>query len=140
MKTKSSLVLVGLMIFASCAENSVAPSNTPPDDNSNNGGNTVNVYQRDVQTVFNQSCAGSGCHVGGSANNIKLGSYSDVMASNGSNLGQLVIPNNADGSPLVQILQSSQQGVARMPLGGSALSSDKIDKIKSWINAGAKNE
>ncbi len=96
-------------------------------------------YSNDIQPIFTGSC--NSCHSAGQ-NSFNSSSYSAVMASTSpSNRydSKHVIPNNAQGSPLVDKIEESPEFGSRMPQGGQ-LSTDEIDKIKQWINEGAHEE
>jgi uncharacterized protein (TIGR03118 family) len=50
-----------------------------------------------------------------------------------------VSPGDATNSYIIQKLEGTAAGGARMPLGGPYLTPAQIDQFKSWINAGAAN-
>lgn len=50
-----------------------------------------------------------------------------------------VSPNDPANSYLIQKLEGTASGGARMPFGGPYLTQAQIDQFKSWINAGAAN-
>jgi len=91
-------------------------------------------YQREIQPIFNASCAGSGCHVGGNAGNVRLDWYSRTLESVGTKLGRLIIPRNSDESPLIHVLIGSNNGVSQMPIGFPRLSDEQIQLLKDWID------
>tara|TARA_R110002124_G_scaffold252177_4_gene417436 strand:+ start:228 stop:626 length:399 start_codon:yes stop_codon:yes gene_type:complete len=95
-------------------------------------------YASQIQPIFNTTCGGSSCHTnGGSANGVNLDSYQSAINSTGLSYGTLVIiPGNADESPLVDKLGANPEFGSRMPLSGSISSSD-VGKIIAWINQGA---
>jgi mono/diheme cytochrome c family protein len=96
-------------------------------------------YSNDIQPIFTGNC--NSCHSAGQ-NSFNSSSYSAVMASTSpSNTydSKHVIPNDAQGSPLVDKIEASPEFGTRMPQGGQ-LSTDEIDKIKQWINEGAHEE
>jgi hypothetical protein len=95
-----------------------------------------------IEMIFETSCGGSGCHIGERMNGVRLDSYTNVIESEGLQYEELVVqPGDADGSPLVDKIESSEPefGV-RMPEGGPYLSNDRINQIKQWINNGAEND
>jgi hypothetical protein len=137
LQTKKVLIFGFILALSSCAENTSSNEDSKIDDG---GLETPSVYVRDIQPIFNASCATSGCHASSSATSgIKMSSYSEVMASVGNVLGKLVVTNDASNSSIVKVIEGTTNSVARMPFGGSALSSADITKIKDWINDGAKN-
>lgn len=91
-------------------------------------------YQREIQPIFNSSCAGSGCHVGGNAGNIRLDWYSRTLESVGTKLGRVIIPRNSDESPVIRVVSGPVEGVPLMPLGFPRLSDEQIQKLKDWID------
>jgi len=97
-------------------------------------------YASDIQPIFNNTCGGGFCHTNGdNVNGVNLDSYQNSIISMGSSYGGLIIiPSNADNSPLVDKLGSNPEFGSRMPLTGSISSSD-VGKIIAWINQGAQN-
>lgn len=81
------------------------------------------AFAADIEPIFKTAC--EGCHKPGSlSGNVNLVGYSNIMiqVNNGRLLGSI----------------SQQPGFSPMPKGGK-LSDCQITQIKSWINAGAKN-
>lgn len=99
---------------------------------------------QDIQPIFNNSCALSGCHNSAASAGLNLTreqAYADlvnVAALQGSN-NIRVVPYSAKDSYLVIKLEDRQETGSRMPLGGPRLSQNKILNIRNWINRGAKN-
>lgn len=92
---------------------------------------TAPSYANDIQPIFDANCAR--CHGKGRLEkNLSLRSYSGVMARG------VILPGDAEGSGLYQKI--SLEGPGRMPLQSDPLADDEIDKIKKWINAGAKED
>jgi Protein of unknown function (DUF1549)/Protein of unknown function (DUF1553)/Planctomycete cytochrome C len=80
---------------------------------------------RQAQAIFAESCYG--CHgAGQQMGNLRLD----------TNAGKAVIPGDSANSLLMKRITGSG-GLARMPLGGTALSAAKIATIGKWIDAGA---
>lgn len=92
-------------------------------------------YASEIQPIFNNNCAGSSCHIGGSANGLRLGSYSQLMQ--GGNSGAVVDPGNADGSIIIGRLEGTI--TPQMPFGEQPLSPAQIQAIRDWIDQGAQN-
>lgn len=90
-------------------------------------------YSSDIQPLFNANCAGSNCHVGGTANGLSLENYTSLM--NGGNSGAVVLSGNPDGSIIVRRLEGNIQ--PQMPLGRGALPQNEIQLIRDWITHGA---
>lgn len=92
-------------------------------------------YAEQIQPIFSSNCVA--CH--GGTSGVTLSSYQATMNSVGHQYGMnVVIPENPDGSPIVDKISSDnpQHGV-RMPEGGPYLSVDEIDAIRQWIEEGA---
>jgi len=95
-------------------------------------------------TIFNTSCAVSGCHRG---DNAPLGldlsagnAHSNLVNVNSEEVPNLlrVDPGNPDDSYLVMKIEGAP-GIAggRMPLGRPPLSDAQIQRIRAWIEDGA---
>jgi hypothetical protein len=106
-------------------------------------------FARDVQPIFTDNCALSGCHAGTSpqqGQNLSQGlayqSIVNVPANERAGMMR-VQPFVPDSSYLVHKIQGTQAGVGgsggQMPLGGAPLSQSQVDVIRAWIAAGAKN-
>lgn len=95
-------------------------------------------YEEQIQTIFNESCGGAGCHINSSTNGVNLTTYDDVINSTGAVYGtKIVIPGDPDNSPLVDKIEPNPSVGSRMPQGGPFLSTDEIDLIRQWISEGA---
>lgn len=81
----------------------------------------------EVAQIFRQSCMR--CH-GASSPTLNLSTHAAIMASG------TVIAGNSAGSSLVQYITGVK--TPRMPKGRDPLSPASIEKIKAWIDAGAK--
>lgn len=90
-------------------------------------------YSADIQPIFNSNCVS--CH--GGTSNVRLNNYSATMNSVGSRYGRLiVVPGDADDSPLVEKLNPNPTHGNRMP-NNSGLPSEQIALIEQWVNEGA---
>lgn len=90
-------------------------------------------YFNHVQPFLNQRCAYAGCHsdfhmAGGRS----MASYFQVVNSN--NIG-LIIPGNAEGSLLYQVVNGSNNHLYRYNL--PIANTNQINGIKRWIDDGA---
>ncbi|NIX01217.1 MAG: hypothetical protein GWN13_23845, partial [Phycisphaerae bacterium] len=100
------------------------------------------------QNIFNQSCAFSGCHDGGSNQlpgvmDLREGmAFQSIVNVQSIEIPQLnrVEPGQPDSSYIVWKIEG-RQGIQgqRMPLGGSPLSQEKINMMRDWILNGAPN-
>lgn len=108
-------------------------------DNTDSGDPVTDVsFSTEVQPIFNASCSGVGCHIGQTTNGVNLSSYAQVTASTGTQYGsKIVVPGDADASPIVDKLRTNPDYGVRMPRGGAALSAAKIQLIRTWIDEGA---
>lgn len=128
------------LLFVSCGDNSTGTDGG--NGNGGNGGTPPEPTFSNVQSIFNSSCATSGCHDSSTEQNgVNLTSYGDVMNSVGQQYGENVVQaEDAAGSPLVDKIESSNPEFGqRMPPNGPYLSNDDIDLIKEWINEGAED-
>ncbi len=135
-------VLVGILLWSTgCEQSSPAdPEKDPPPDDST----TVATFSDIQTTIFDQSCALSGCHGGGSARgslSLEAGSsYGNLVNVTSPNYGVVrVVPNDPNKSLLYLKVIGDANAGGRMPPGGQ-LSQAAIDKIKEWIENGAKND
>lgn len=119
-----ALFLAGAaIIFLSCSDKGTDPENRPPQIS----------YAQQIQPIFNASCGGSQCHIGGTANGLSLSSYSSLMQ--GGNSGAVVIPGNPDNSIIIRRLEGDI--TPQMPFGRSPLPQATIQLIRDWIAEGA---
>ncbi|MGI9288732.1 MAG: Ig-like domain-containing protein [Pseudomonadales bacterium] len=96
--------------------------------------------------VFTPSCATIGCHTGASpaaGQNLSAGeAFANIVGipSGQAPALQRVNPGNADDSYLVRKIEGGPAIVNnQMPLGRPPLSSELIEAVRSWIDAGAEN-
>ncbi len=93
--------------------------------------------------IFSESCALSGCHSSGSSSgglNLSEGnSFGSLVGQSSTSVegGTRVLAGNSGDSVLVKRIEGTV--TPQMPLNRSALSEEKIDTIKNWINNGAEN-
>ena len=113
------------MFFLSCTDMGSEPASNPMPEQVS--------YTDDVQPIFNSSCAGSQCHIGGTANGLSLVSYASLMQ--GGNSGPAVIPGEPDNSIIVQRLEGTIQ--PQMPFQRPPLPQSQIQLIRDWIAQGA---
>ena len=128
-----------LLVYSCSDDNSTGPyESKTPDTNT-----TMPVFSDINSTIFQTSCAFSGCH----ASNTKQAGL-DLSSANAYNslVGvpstqnpgmKRVDPGNSANSYILKKLKGD--GTTRMPLRQAALSQEKIDMITAWIDAGAEN-
>lgn len=86
-------------------------------------------FTDDVLPIFMEHCAE--CHGDDDPEEgLVLTSYQDVMA--GSFYGAVIIPNDVEGSYLVELVETGQ-----MPKRGDDLTPEEINTIVAWVEAGA---
>lgn len=102
-------------------------------------------YPEPIEKIIQQKCATSGCHNTNSAVNaagLDLSTWSLLLR--GGVTGAVVIPYNAENSPLFQFVNTYPDlGVMAsptMPINLPVLNKDEVITIKNWINAGCPNE
>lgn len=134
------LCTIGLIVGA-CGSSSTGPDNGGNNNDGNNGSKPPEPTFSNVQPIFNNSCGGSGCHINGSTNGVRLDSYDNVINSVGTQYGtEVVVASEPDNSPLVdKISNDNPEFGERMPEGGPPLSDEDISLIREWIANGAQN-
>ncbi len=132
------LSFIAISIFLFCCNSSTAPEmpEQAKEDPS---------FAQDIQqAIFSASCISAGCHNSTASAGLTLlqgQAYSNLVNVDSTQdpSKKRVLPSDANNSYLVIKLEGRQSTGSRMPLGGGALSSVKIQNIKNWINKGAKN-
>jgi hypothetical protein len=104
-------------------------------------------FSTDIQPIFSNNCAVSGCHNSTAqagmnlsegqalANIVNVDSTQDTQRP----VRKRVLPTDAANSYLVIKIEGNQTVGDRMPQGRSPLSSVRIQNIKNWVDRGAKN-
>lgn len=94
------------------------------------------------KTVFNGSCALSGCHRNNVAPDLSAGrSYAGIVNVKSSRGMALVEPGDADNSYLyLKIIADAEISGRRMPPGGPYLSAEEIELVRAWIERGAPDD
>ena len=127
---------MGLFILMGCVD---MGSKQKTDDNPHESVS----FSSDIQSIFNISCATSGCHRAGHSTNLNLtegNSYTDLINVKSMNYAplKLVEPGKSEDSVLyLKIVGSSETG-SKMPPGGT-LSDASVANIRAWITEGAEN-
>jgi len=95
-----------------------------PDTSAYDCTNLTPTYTNTVKAIFDASCAFSGCHGGGSAEEgVDLSSYSSARSA------------SLNGKVLASMEHKS--GVKAMPQGGAKLPAEQIAAVACWIKNGA---
>lgn len=105
-------------------------------------------FADDVQPIFLEHCVA--CHnqggEGATASGFDVSDYESVMS--GTKFGAVIIPGASDSSSLYLLVAQKTAPEIQMPphheqslsVGrGTALSEDKVEIIRKWIDQGAKN-
>lgn len=130
------LVLTMLFMLQGCE------TGTEPQINGEGNGDpdlpSENVSFTDhVSPILQNNCVQ--CHGSNGESGIDLRTYDSVMESTSAQYGsEIVIPGDAENSPLYDKLQPNPEHGDRMPQGGS-LDEDKIQAIGTWIDEGAED-
>lgn len=105
------------------------------------------TFTRVQQEIFNPSCALSGCHsAASSASGLNLAAgaaFNNIVnvASVEQPSKDRIEPGNPVGSYLwLKVTGDSSISGVRMPRGRPALSQDRLDLLRAWIEAGAQND
>ena len=127
----ATLIITSLSLFGSgCGSSS---TNTPTDTNTSSGGEVL--YSKDIQPIFNANCTTSSCHGNNAPSGLKLISYADF--AKGGVSGKPYVAGDSANSLIIKRLEGTI--APKMPKGGAALNANQIQRIKDWIDAGAKN-
>ena len=95
-------------------------------------------FSTHLLSTFQGTCAVSGCHNSGTAqNNLVLESYSTLMAGD-SNNGPVVTPGDAAGSVIIQKLSNNPPFGQQMPAAGSVTQAWR-NQLYIWIEQGAND-
>ena len=125
------LCTVILCFVSSCKDQIADPNLNPivfPDSNVS--------YSKQVDPLFQQRCALSGCHAGSSAQaglDLLAPSYSSLT----NHQPRLVVSGASNNSLLAQRIDGRL--APQMPYISQQLNANQITGIKKWIDEGAKN-
>ncbi len=84
------------------------------------------VLYADISGIMTQRC--NGCHNSG---NPKAGVATDSFAG----LSRIVVPGDSASSNFYRVISGPNP---RMPKGGGRMTAEEVEKIKNWIDSGAK--
>jgi hypothetical protein len=96
-------------------------------------------YSRDVQPILQANCLS--CHeqggAGQQASGFSMATYDDLMK--GTSGGPMIVPGDSAGSNLLVLMEGRADPSISMPHGSNdPVSKADIDKIRRWIDQGAK--
>ena len=90
-----------------------------------------------VDAVFQNKCVS--CHAGPeAARGLRLDSWENTFL--GSDFGEAIIPYDAENSLLIELATKYKKGSHPNELGTEALTTDEIESIKAWVQAGAPSQ
>lgn len=140
---------LALVLASGCGSGRTVTAVNNPVDNpgGNNGGNNVGTatvdFATQIQPIFNENCAFSGCHAADTASGglvLEEGqAYANLVNVTSSEVApdKRVVPGNSGASFLIEKLTNTQpRAGAQMPL-GSNLPANQIELIRTWIDEGA---
>lgn len=98
------------------------------------------TYRADIKPILDQHCVE--CHKEGGKGTEKSGLLLDTYAATmrGTKFGPVVIPGQAINSTLYRLVSGKADPSLRMPHNSDPLAEEKVNKIKDWVDQGAKEE
>lgn len=96
------------------------------------------TYTADIKPILDQHCVE--CHKAGGKGTEKSGLLLDSYAATmkGTNFGPVVIPGQSINSTLYRLVSGKADPSLRMPHDKGPLPEETVNKIKDWIDQGAK--
>ena len=100
------------------------------------------TFERVQTTVFDLSCATSGCHAGSASPDLSAGrAYGNIVGVPGTRGLPLVAPGRPDSSYLyLKLLPEAAVAGDRMPPGGPYLEPEVLAMVRAWIERGAPRD
>ena len=97
------------------------------------------TFEQVQTTVFDLSCASSGCHGGSAWPELSAGTaYGNIVNIESTQGLPLVYPGRPDSSYLyLKLLPDAAVSGGRMPLGGPYLDAASLEIVRAWIESGA---
>lgn len=138
----TAILLTASLIFTACSTGMDSGGGTGNGGGTGGGGDNTpdDPTFSNVQVILTNNCGGSGCHIGSRESGVRLDGYDNVINSEGDQYGILIVQaGNANGSPIIDKVESGPTEGQRMPLNGTPLSTEEINLIKQWINDDAPN-
>ena len=87
-------------------------------------------FVRDVAPILVEHCRD--CHVQNAKGDFSMSNFPSLLRGT-KEAGKVVLPGDAKGSRLIEVLESGD-----MPRGGGNVSADELKKLRTWIDQGAK--
>jgi len=133
------LLLVIVLAFTACDSDVIDPI----EPQLSTDGDLV-IYTQTIQPIFNNSCSGSGCHIGERTSGVNLSSYNLAIESIGDQYGEFVIhpgkPTTEDSPIMDKLLSTNPRNGQQMPLNDpGSLTQEQLNAIFNWIDQGARN-
>jgi hypothetical protein len=115
------IVLIGMLMFASCAKDKVQYPAQPPIDT------TLKVSFKDtIQPIFDRGCLGSFCHSGSVAPNLTAGkSYNDIVPA--------YVNTSTPNQSILYMEMKTGGGMS------THCTPDEANLVLTWITKGALN-
>ncbi len=100
------------------------------------------TFEQVQETIFDVSCALSGCHSGTAWPNLSAGrAYDNIVHVESSRGIALVEPGDPDNSYLyLKLLADADIDGARMPPSGPYLTPAELETVRAWIENGDPND
>ena len=100
------------------------------------------TFEQVQTTIFDVSCASSGCHAKSAWPNLSAGqAYDNIVGVESSRGIALVEPGDPDNSYLYRkLLADADIDGARMPPNGPYLTPAALETVRAWIEKGAPND
>jgi len=125
-----------MVALGACSDHGTAVQAQPGD-----GDSTIS-FAAVVHPLLLNSCGSSGCHIGANPQHeFSVATYATVTEV--SHHGRHVVPGFADSSALYLVVtpRYAEAGILdRMPFGRTPLSVFDQNKIRDWIDQGAKDD
>jgi len=135
----STFLIVALLAAFSCKHDPDPVGVLPPADTTGNNTGTqcspdTVYFVQQVLPIFQSSCAMSGCHDAGSANEgIILDSYANIINTGGINV------SNPTDSKIYEAMVENDPEDRMPPPPAAPMTSEQLSLISKWIVQGAKN-
>jgi hypothetical protein len=98
------------------------------------------TYMADIKPIFDKNCVE--CHQAGGKGTEKSGLLLDSYAATmrGTKFGPVIVPGQALSSNLYRLISGKADSSLRMPHDRAPLPEETVNKIKNWIDQGAKEQ